>query len=198
KIFLEIARQHRLYALFTVAVVLGLRRGETVALMWSDVDWEQKTLHIQRTASRFPKLGIVVRKPKTKKSNRFIKMPSFIVDILKAHKEQQERDRKQLEDVWANKDLVFCNTFGGYIEPDYLLRILRTMLLKAQLPDITFHDLRHSAASIMKALKINDKVIQEVLGHTKYETDLVYIHLLEEMVDEATRKLDSTFGSQAE
>ncbi len=194
KLFLEVVRQHRLYALFTVATVLGLRRGETVALMWSDIDWEQGTLHIQRTASRLPRRGIVVRKPKTKKSNRFIKMPSFIVHTLKDHKAQQEQEKMKTEGTWLDQNLVFCNTLGGYIEPDYLLRILRTMLIKAQLPNITFHDLRHSARSIMKALKINDKVAQEVLGHASYETDQGYIHLLQEMVDEATEKLDNIFG----
>lgn len=194
KLFLDAAHQHRLYALFTVAIVLGLRRGETVALTWSDVDLEQGTLHIQNTASRLPGRGIVVRKPKTKKSNRFIKMPSFIVNILKEHKAQQEQDKERLGGIWLNQNLVFCNTFGGYVEPDYLLRILHTMLLKAQLPDVTFHDLRHSARSIMKALKINDKVAQEILGHASYESDQGYIHLLKEMVDEATQKFDSTFG----
>jgi len=198
KVFLEVVRQHRLYALFTVATVLGLRRGETVALTWSDINWEQGTLHIQHTASRLPGRGIVVRKPKTKKSNRFIKMPPFIISTLKEHREQQEQDKKALEDAWVNCDLVFCNTFGGYVEPDYLLRILRVMLLKAQLPEVTFHDLRHSAASIMKALGVNDKVIQEILGHASYKSDQVYIHLLEEMVNEATQKLDSAFGGQAE
>jgi integrase len=195
KIFLDAARKHRLFALFTVATILGLRRGETVALMWSDIDLEQGILHVQRTASRLPKRGIVVRKPKTKKSNRLIKMPSFIMNILKEHKVQQEQDRENAGDIWLNQNLVFCNTFGGYIEPDYLLRILRKILLKAKLPDVTFHDLRHSARSIMKALGVNDKVAQEVLGHASYETDQVYIHLLKEMVDDATQKLDDTFGN---
>lgn len=197
KIFLEVARKHRLYALYTVAVVLGLRRGETVALQWSDIDFEKGIFHVQRTASRLPKRGIVVRKAKTKKSNRFIKMPTFIVNILNEHKEQQEKEKEHLGDAWLNQDLVFCNTFGGYIEPDYLLRMLYKLLLKAQLPDVTFHDLRHSAASIMKALGVNDKVIQEVLGHASYQSDSTYIHLLEEMVDDATQKLDNTFGDQA-
>ncbi|SRR5579884_423794 len=194
KIFLETVRQHRLFALFTIAVVLGLRRGETVALKWSDINLEQGILHVQQTASRLPKRGIVVRKPKTKKSNRLIKMPSFIMNILREHKVQQEQERIQLGDVWLDQNLVFPNTFGGYIEPDYLLRILRKILLKAQLPDITFHELRHSARSIMKALGVNDKVAQEILGHVSYESDQDYIHLLKEMVDEATKKLEDTFG----
>ncbi len=196
KTFLKVACEHRLYALYTVATVLGLRRGETVALQWSDIDFEQNILHVQRTASRLPKKGIVVRKAKTKKSKRVIKMPSFIVNVLKRHKEQQEQEKQRIGDAWMNMDLVFCNTFGGYIEPNYLLETLRTMLLKAQLPNITFHDLRHSAASIMKALGVNDKVIQEVLGHASYQSDMVYIHLLEEMVNEATQKLDDTFGDK--
>jgi len=72
--------------------------------------------------------------------------------------------------------------------------MFQKVLDQAGLPRMRFHDLRHSAASIMKALGVNDKVIQEVLGHASYKSDQNYIHLLAEMVDDANQKLDDTFG----
>ncbi|HEY4034925.1 MAG TPA: site-specific integrase, partial [Ktedonobacteraceae bacterium] len=97
------------------------------------------------------------------------------------------------------KNLVFCNKDGGYMNPLNLVSDFKKLLKQTGLPDIRFHDLRHSAASIWLALGINPKVIQELLGHSSIHVTLnVYSHVLPTMHKEAMDSLDASFREKEE
>ena len=99
--------------------------------------------------------------------------------------------------MWEDKGLVFPNTTGGYLWVDPLRRQLRKLLSEAELPALRFHDLRHSAATILLAMGVNAKVIQERLGHSSISITLgVYGHVTESMQREAISKLDDQFKRQ--
>lgn len=94
-----------------------------------------------------------------------------------------------------NRDLVFPDLHGGYYNPNYLLRLVKKVLQQAGIPHIPFHDLRHSAATILLSMGVNIKVIQQLLGHSDIAITLrLYSHLLPPMQQEATDKWEEEFG----
>jgi integrase len=124
-----------------------------------------------------------------------VMLPSFAVDVLREHRVHQTLMRDKLGSVWKENGLVFCNKFGGVIESNNLRATFRRLLIDAELPSIRFHDLRHSAASILLGMGVNPKVIQELLGHSHISITLhVYSHTLPSMQRDAMDKLDNFFG----
>jgi integrase len=124
-----------------------------------------------------------------------IKLPVFVVDILKRHKAQQEEQRHQVGSAWIDKDLVFTNAQGYYFSSSTLRKVFRRFLISIGLPHMRFHDLRHSAATILLAIKVHPKVVQEILGHSQITITLnVYSHALPSMQKDVTKQWDSEFG----
>lgn len=189
---------HRLEVLITTAVVTGMRRGELISLRWSDIDFQRNILQVLHTVDRFTGHGYVESEPKSAAGVRSIRLPGFLVDLLKQHQAQQ-LERKNKVKTWEERDLVFPNTRGGYLHPNRLGEAFRVLLEQAGLPAIRFHDLRHSAATILLSMGVNIKVIQEMLGHSDISITLrVYGHLLPSMQQEAVDKWDSAFQEKKE
>jgi len=196
RMLLESVREHRLEVLLTMAVVTGMRRGELLALTWSNIDFERHSLQVVHTVDYIPKYGYVQTEPKTKAGKRLIRLPAFLMDMLKAHRVQQEEQRSKVGTAWENRDLVFPDLKGGYFNPNYLLRVFKKILENAGVPHMHFHDLRHSAATILLCMGINIKVIQSLLGHSDISITLgLYSHLLPTMQQEVVDKWDEAFGN---
>lgn len=194
---LESVREYRLEVLLTVAVVTGMRRGELLALRWANVDFDRKTLLVLHTVDYIPKYGYVETEPKTKTGKRSISLPSFLMDVLRDHRKKLLERQLKMGETWENRDLVFPDLHGGYFNPGYLDKLFARLLREAGVPHMHFHDLRHSAASILLAMGVNIKVIQELLGHSDIAITLrVYGHLLPSMQDEVVEKWDSVFGHE--
>ncbi|HVB60105.1 MAG TPA: tyrosine-type recombinase/integrase [Ktedonobacteraceae bacterium] len=194
KLLLQAVREHRLETLFVVAVVTGMREGELLALRWQDVDFEVSCLYVRHTVGRVGKLGMIVSEPKTKKGRRKIVLPEFVIEVLKQHRERQQAVHERAGSRWRNMDVVFCNRYGGYIESATLRRVFKRILEGAGLPDIRFHDLRHSAATILLGMGVHPKVVQELLGHSSISITLdVYSHVMPSMQQEAMDKLGDLF-----
>ena len=87
--FLRATADHRLYALFAVGVAVGLRKGELLALQWSDVDLDEGLVHVRQNVQRLPELGLVYGRPKTARSRRTIPLPARSVKVLRAHRARQ-------------------------------------------------------------------------------------------------------------
>lgn len=188
------AHEHKLEALITVAITTGMRRGELMGLHWQDIDLEQGTIQIQRTVNRVGKFGMVVSEPKTSRSRRKIELPMFVVEVLKYHRERQQAIKKLAGNSWQDMDIVFSNTLGGYSDPSNLTRWFKALLKNAGLPDIRFHDLRHSAATLLLAMSVNPKIVQELLGHSSITMTMdIYSHVLPPIQSEAMGKMDSLF-----
>jgi len=187
-------RGHRLEILLTMAVVTGMRRGELLALRWADIDFERGSLRVLHSVSLIAKYGYVEGKPKTAAGKRTISLPAFFIDMLKQHRVQQAESQEAAEH-WEDRDLVFPNLVGGYLHPNHMGDAFRKLLKDAGLPPMHFHDLRHSAATILLAKGVNIKVIQELLGHSDIAITLrVYGHLLPSMQGDAVETWEDVFG----
>jgi len=194
RLLLDVARGHRLEALLTLAITTGMRRGELLALRWQDINFDKKSLHILRTVNRLVGYGFVETEPKTSKSRRKIILPDFVIDMLKQHRAHQLEERLKAGAQWQDHDLVFCNTHGGFLQSDRLREMLQKLLKEAGLPSIRFHDLRHSAATILLSMGVHPKVVQELLGHSAISMTMdTYSHVLPSMHQEAMEKMDDTF-----
>jgi integrase len=179
-----------------MAVVTGMRRGELLSLRWSDIDFQRNILQVLHTVDRFTGHGYVEGEPKSAAGVRSIRLPGFLIDMLKLHQAQQVAHKSEAK-TWEERDLVFPNSRVGYLHPNHLGEAFRALLQQAGLPAIRFHDLRHSAATILLSMGVNIKVIQEMLGHSDISITLrVYGHLLPSMQQEAVDKWDSAFQEQ--
>ncbi len=175
---LRASRDHSLEALIVLALIAGLRHGEIRALRWQDVDFEAKMLHVSRTVTHVWGHGYIAGPPKTKNSKRDIVLPQYVVDVLGRHREKQLEIKHKAGNRWEEKDLVYCTMFGGYQQPGATLARFRRLLEQAGLPRIRIHDLRHSASTLLiRKLKMDPKLVQELLGHSNVEITLdVYTH----------------------
>jgi integrase len=191
---LEVANGSRIGALLLVALTTGMRKGELLALRWDDLDLENGVLYVQRTVSRIPGRGYLESEPKTKSSRRRIVLPTVAIEALKEHFVNQEKVRMKAGEKWNERDIVFTNTYGGFLRPDTVLDAFHQLLKDAGLPPMRFHDLRHSAATILFVAGVNAKVVQELLGHSKISMTLeIYSHVLPSMQQEAAGKMDEVF-----
>src|SRR5258708_19304764 len=109
--------------LLTMAVVTGIRRGELLALRWSNIDFERQTLTVLHTVDYIPKYGYVETEPKTAAGKRLVSLPSFLVDMLKQHRVKQLEARLKQGDDWESRDFLFPDLPRGYFNPNYLLPV---------------------------------------------------------------------------
>jgi integrase len=158
------ARGHRLEALLTLALTTGMRRGEILALQWKDIDWKDGNLQVRRSVNRYVGQGFKVSEPKTKQSRRTIALPVFVLEALKEHRTRQLEERLQAGPSWEDHGLVFSNVYGNFLNPSHLGTDFHKLLIKAKLPMIRFHDLRHTAASLLLKMNVSPKMVQEILG----------------------------------
>jgi integrase len=190
KRLLEAAKGHPLEALFGLALTTGLRRGEILALKWRDIDIEKRTVQIQRIFTRAPGNRYIEAEPKTKKSRRSVKLTARVVDLLNQHRKRQGEAHAQADSQWTDNDLVFCTSIGTPVNPSKLLERFSTLLKKAGLPHMRFHDLRHSAATILLAMNVHPKIVQELLGHHQISMTMdLYSHVLPGLQDDVIDKL---------
>jgi integrase len=193
---LEAAKGHSMEALFNLALATGMRRGELMGLKWQDIDMTKGTLQVRRILSRVPsKLpgkGYVESEPKTQKSRRNIVIASFALEALKQHRVRQLEAKVKAGPAWEDHDYVFCTSVGTHLNPTRdILGQLKLLLKKAGLPNLRFHDLRHSAATLLLSVGVHPKVVQEILGHSQISMTLdVYSHVLPTMQQEAMNKLN--------
>jgi integrase len=197
---LDAAVGHPNEALFVLALATGMRRGELLGLKWQDVDFATGILYVRRVLNRMPtvlgdRAGLLVEsEPKTRHSRRSIILAGFAFDALRRHKARQEEWRQAAGDSWEDSGYVFTTPLGRYIHPNSLNNQFKALLEKAGLPDIRFHDLRHSVASLLLARGVHPKVVQEILGHSQISITMdVYSHVLPTMHQDAMRVLNRAF-----
>lgn len=192
---LEAVRGHRLEVLLIVALTTGIRRGELLALRWSEVDLEGQRIQVRRTVDYITRYGYVETEPKTAAGKRLIALPYFVADMLKQHRLQQLEAKLKVGRAWEDRDLVFTDLHGGYFNPRYLGKLFDKILAEADLPHMRFHDLRHSAATLLLSMGVHVKVVQEILGHSTITmTADTYSHVLPSMQEDAMGKWDDEFG----
>ena len=189
---LEAVRGQRLEAILAMALTTGMRRGELLALQWQDIDWEGGSVQVRRSVNRYAGQGYKVSEPKTSKGRRKVMLPQFVLDILKGHRTAQLEARLRTGAAWQDRGLVFCSAQGGFMRPDDLVKSFQRVLERVGLPHLRFHDLRHSAATILLTMGVHPKVVQELLGHSQISMTMdIYSHTLPTMQQEAIGKLNA-------
>ncbi len=181
----------RLHAPVLLAVSTGLRRGELLGLRWSDVDLERGCLTVNRSVEQ-TKQSLRFKIPKTERSRRMVALPSFTVDMLRAHKREQTEARLKLGPAYQNDDLILPREDGSLWPPDSFSTAFAAFVRRSKLPHVRFHDLRHSHATQLLKQGVHPKIVSERLGHSKVGITLdTYSHVLPSMQEDAARKIDA-------
>ncbi len=188
---LETARGDKLEALYVLAVHTGMRQGELLALKWQDVDLENARLSVRRTIT---KSGgkVLLGEPKTRKSRRTIELTEAGVTALRTHLYRQMQEMQRLGDLYRDQGLVFASEGGTLINPANLRkRSFGSLLKRAGLPPIRFHDLRHTCATLLFSRDVHPKHVQELLGHSNIAITLdTYSHVIPGMGAQTARAME--------
>ncbi len=197
RVLLDAARGGALEAIIAVAVSTGMRRGELLALRWRDVDLERGTARVVGTMQRGFDRRLAIAEPKTARSRRQVELSDFASDALRRHRAGQTAKRLQLGTEWDDNDLVFPNPFGKPQDGSHLLLGQFVPLLeRASLPRIRFHDLRHTAATLLLGRGVHPKIVSEMLGHTTIGITLdLYSHVTPTMQREAAHTMDDLLNA---
>jgi len=194
---LEAAGGDRLEALYVLAIHTGMRRGELLGLKWSDVDLENSRIGIRRTLTRTDSgKRYTLGDPKTKRSHRTVRITPQAVEALRRHLTNQMEEIERLGDIYIDQGLVFTTEVGTPINPSNLRqRSFAPLLDRAGLPRITFHDLRHTCASLLFQKNVHPKLVQELLGHASVAITLdTYSHMLPGMGDQAAVAMENALS----
>jgi integrase len=194
--FLKVIGGHKWEALFILALATGMRQGEVLGLKWQDINFTTATLQVRRILTRIPSAAggkeYIEAEPKTQKSRRSIMIAPFALEALKQHRLRQLESKLKAGPFWEEHDYVFCTLTGTHLRPSHVLDEFKKLLKKGGLPAIRFHDLRHSAATLLLSLGVHAKVVQEMLGHTQISMTMdIYSHVLPGMQQDAVSKLNT-------
>jgi integrase len=185
--FLDAARGDRLEALYVLAITTGMRLGELLRLRWREVDLNTRVLSIRGTGGDEGDSWA-----KTQGSRRPVVMTEVAAAPLRWHRAAQAAERIRAGAAWQDHDPVFPNSIGGPLNPSNLRhRSFHILLEWAGLPRMRFHDLRHSAATLLLGRGVHPKIVSEMLGHTQVSITLdVYSHVTATMHHQAVDALN--------
>jgi integrase len=189
--FLLATAGHRHEALFYLALTTGMREGELLGLKWADPDWSKGVLNIQRQLQRIEHKGLFFVPPKTKAGRRQIKLGQGMLDRLAEHRKRQDREREEAGSRWQDNDLIFPSSIGTPFEGHRIWDEFKELLAKAGLPDMRFHDLRHTALSLLMDMGIAVTTIQQRAGHSKASvTTDIYGHSMSRSQEKAAEQIE--------
>ncbi len=189
--FLKSVRGHRLEALFSVALAVGLRQGEALGLRWEDIDMAAGVLRVNHQLQRVDgRLTLV--EPKTDRSRRTLVIPRSILERLRDHEKRQLSERLWAGSTWTDGGFVFTNRSGGPLQARNVIREFHKALKDTGLPRIRFHDLRHSCATFLLVQGVSPRVVMELLGHSEIAMTMdTYSHVVPELKREAAERMES-------
>lgn len=170
---LDVAKDEKIFPAVFIAVHFGLRRSEIAGLEWKAIDLEAKTLTVCQTVSKFS-TEVISNRTKTDSSFRTLPIPDALIPTFKQIRVKQAEERLEAGPNYLDADGDwFCRLpNGGRFHPDYISRAFNQLLRKNNLPRITFHELRHTLASLLIERGADLKRVSEILGHAD-----IYGHL---------------------
>jgi len=162
---LRAADTSRYAPFFELLVNTGLRRGEALALKWSDIDISKQLLRVRGTLARVDG-ELTITDPKSDKSRRTVPLSAPAIAVIERIKERTQHERQQARQLWQESGFVFVTDIGEPCDPRNALRALKAAADKAGLKGIGLHTLRHSAASVMLTNGVPITVVSQILGHS--------------------------------
>ncbi|MEV6541243.1 tyrosine-type recombinase/integrase [Streptomyces sp. NPDC051665] len=199
RLLLKTARPHRLYALWLLLVSTGLRRGEALALTWSDIDLTNGQLRVRRNVQRIRR-ELIFGTPKTTRSIRTVSLPKHCVRALTQHRDQQERERLIAGKKWQPSPgqpdgLIFTTVTGRVTDPRSMNRMLTILCRDANVRRVRVHDLRHTCASLLLSQGVDARTIMETLGHSTITMTLdTYAHVMDTTLRAAAERMDDALN----
>ncbi|NLG84116.1 MAG: site-specific integrase [Firmicutes bacterium] len=203
--FLAVLDRHRLGPAFLLILATGLRRGEALALRWSDLDLAAGVANISRSLvevrdrskPKGERLTLVFQEPKSRSGRRTVPIPKGVVAALKAHKARQAEEKLFMGGKYEDNDLVFATETGGPVHPRHFDEILRSLLKEAGVEPRGVHALRHSFATRLLEAGEHPKVVQEILGHSQVSLTLdIYSHVSMDLKRRAAEKMDEILKTE--
>lgn len=192
-VFMEAAKTSK-YHHYMIALTLlrtGLRKGELIALYWSDIDFNNKTLRITKSKNEFG-----IKAPKTQKSVRTISIDDTLIKEMKKFKEWQEENKIKHGDNYNQSPFFITNHKGDDIGPFGINKVIDSLLKKTDLHHITPHGLRHTHAIMLLESGADIKFVSERLGHTDVKmTADVYIHITQNHNQKSINQFDKYLNS---
>lgn len=200
--------QPQLKLFFYMALFLGCRRGELIALKWQDIDFERQTVKITKSTS-YTGGQIITKEPKNKTSNREISVPSFLVEMLKTCRKDQMQQALSLGTAWEGKrrkeefdqNFLFIQWNGKQMHPSTPYHAFQKIIRRynAALPDgetplpvIPLHGLRHTSATMLISQNVDVRTVSGRLGHAQTSTTMnIYAHSLKKMDELAAETLEN-------
>ena len=203
--FLEIIKGHEFEILFLLALGTGLRRGELLALRWSDIDFKNKTINVDSNIQQAyifedeetKRLEKIEQEPKTINSFRTVPIPSKVLDKLQEHKQKQEQYKLAFQERYIDNDFVICDKYGKALDVKRPTRMFYSIQKKMGIPEdekIKFHGLRKTYATRLFEKEVPPKTVQMLLGHSEISITLdIYTQVMENKKVEAIEKIDDIF-----
>lgn len=180
KIYLDAADKRGLLPMFYLELVSGLRKGELVALLWSDLDIKNRTISVSKQYIKNPNGELTLSRPKTETSVRKVSIPQMAVDLLIQEHEKHPR----------NPYMFPSPITGEMYYPDSVVNLHKKILKDAGLEHIRFHDLRHTFATLALQNGVDIKTVSSMLGHYDAGFTLrTYTHATRQKQDEAAETM---------
>jgi len=180
KAYLDAAERRGALAMFYLELVSGIRKGELVALQWTDLGVEQRTISVSKQATKDADNNLVVARPKTENSIRQISIPQEAVELL------IQEHAKHPDNPW----LFPSSRTGGMYHPDSVATLHQRILKDAGLEHLRFHDLRHTFATLALQNGVDIKTVSAMLGHYDAGFTLrTYTHTTRQKQDEAAQTM---------
>ena len=191
---LELLEDQPIYYRTAVTVLLftGMRRGELMGLVWSDIDFDHNTITIQRATQYLPDMGVFTAETKTKSSHRVIKAPATAIHALKQYRTWQRITFLQMGQPWEEGQRVFVTQNGTPMHPDTLTSWFGSFIKTTDLPPIHIHSLRHTNATLQIANGVAVTTVAGTLGHsTANTTTKVYAHAIQSAAAASAEMMDN-------
>jgi len=174
-----------------VTISCGLRLGELVGLKWGNIDFEDNTIEIEQTNQYLPGFGTITKDPKTESSKRMVSVPEAAMRMLKIHKTEEAEKQLKCGDLWKDTGYVFTQWNGLPMHPGTPSKWFSKFLEKHGLRKITFHQLRHTSATMLIHSGLNIRALSARLGHSNTSTTLnIYSHALRSADKVAADKIE--------
>ncbi len=185
--FLEVAKKDALYCVFYLGLFTGMRQSEILGLQWSNIDFKQKLITITETLNSKDKK--ILSSVKSENSYRIIEIDDETIKVLEAQKKRISFEKKHAGTLYKDYNLVCPTTIGTPLNPSNVRRNLQRVIKEAGVTRVTFHQLRHSHATLLLAAGVPNTVVGNRLGHSSTRVTEIYLHVLPGMQAEAIGKL---------